>query len=158
VMDVTLRISDRLACAKCGAPSEPTCQPLQFQSPVDQIRFDGSAATVSYVLQCDPTNPVVDAGGSQFVTDDNLVGGKVQVTLTAVGSDVEWPQGLEYNWDCKENNQSSGFQASETFQCLYDPPTTAQKVVQPQVTIRNVCGLTASDSTQVTITQTNPGG
>jgi hypothetical protein len=129
-LTVTLRVSDDPSivdeCTDSGMP--------------DDNKFSASVDTISYLIRCDLTDPMVDAGPDVFAS---LGGeGQVPVALSAVAFDPEDPD-LDYVWNC--GNGTGG--TEQTVTCVYE----TAGVFAASVTVENDCGLTSEDSLVVTI-------
>jgi len=97
---------------------------------------------LTYRIQCDFTNPLVQAGNNQFVSLAGLP--DVSVNLSATGSDPEDPN-LNFFWNC--GNGVDNRVPGQSVSCTYD--TTG--VFTATVTAENACGLQSQDSLTVTV-------
>jgi hypothetical protein len=131
---VTLRVSDDPSIV---------CNNTQ---PVDESKFSQFSDTESYLIRCDLTDPLVEAGPDRFesLSANN---GTVELTLTATASDPEDTE-LHYNWDCG-NGQGQQGDGLSTVTCTY----TTEGTNTATVTVQNDCGRAAQDSL---IVQINP--
>jgi len=113
--------------------------------------------TLSYVIRCDLTDPVVEAGANVFAsmandgvdTDDppDGVPDTVSITLTpALATDPEHPE-LAFVWECR--NAANDVFATETAVCDY----RTQGTFQVKLRVTNLCGLTAEDGLIVQVNQ-----
>jgi hypothetical protein len=130
---VTLRVSDDPSIV---------CNNTQ---PVDETKFSQFSDTESYLIRCDLTDPLVEAGPDRF---ESLAAnnGTVELTLTATASDPE-DTVLHYDWDCGNGQGQQG--ADSTVTCTY----TTEGTNTAKITVLNDCGRSAQDSL---IVQINP--
>jgi hypothetical protein len=129
-LSVQLRISDlpNIPCDNASAPPAGAFSPF--------------SAVLTYRIQCDFTNPLVQAGNNQFVSLAGLP--DVSVNLSATGSDPEDPN-LNFFWNC--GNGVDNRVPGQSVSCTYD--TTG--VFTATVTAENACGLQSQDSLTVTV-------
>jgi hypothetical protein len=103
--------------------------------------FGPNIDTLTYEIDCDLTDPFVEAGPDRNASL-SASGGEVSVTLTATASDPE-DNVLDYIWDCG-NGQGGD---SQSVVCTYD----SEGVFQATVIVENDCLLVSQDSLIVDI-------
>jgi hypothetical protein len=133
---ITLRVSDETGIVCTND------QPINDPGLLSQF-----AATESYVIRCDLTDPNVEAGGNKFASlaNDANPDGDVLISLTpALASDQESPA-LDFVWTCG-NPLNEVFQ-TETATCTY----STEGSFTVTLTVTNACGRTAEDTLVVNI-------
>jgi hypothetical protein len=138
-LSITLRVSD-----------DPTIV-CQNDLPVDdRSKFSPFLDTETYLIRCDLTDPLVEAGGDRFESL-SAQGGTVSLTLTATSSDPEDIPPLDHRWDCGNGIVQDPLidGVGETFTCVYVTTGTFTATVE----VENDCGRSVQDSL---IVQINP--
>jgi hypothetical protein len=112
--------------------------------------FGQNVANLSnYRIQCDPTDPAVEAGPNQTGALDTPPLGRVDFVLSAQGFDPE-STSLFYRWECTDAvsiDPPNG--EAQTVTCSYTTVTAATA----RVTVTNECGRTNSDGLTLTVLQ-----
>ena len=98
------------------------------------LPFSQFEDTITYLIRCDFTNPMVDAGPNitRSLANDQNAQGNVVVALSATAFDEEDPN-LAYQWDCMT---ASSPPPGPTADCSYN----TQGTFAPKVTVTNRCG------------------
>ena len=131
---ITLRISDEpdIDCS-LGSGADPS----DF-SPVSDV--------IAYLIRCDFSAPVVDAGSDVVVSLPGGPNNEVAVALGATGSDLEFPD-LSYVWDCGGGLCDPSDCSQQSVTCTYN----VQGTFTATVIAENDCGLVALDALTLTV-------
>lgn len=132
-LSVTLRVSDRDDAATFCVPGVPA----------DTSFFSPNVDFIDYAIVCDLTPPVAAAGADRSVP---LVAGSATVSLSSNGSSDAQSGISAYSWICTPTDPNP--QTTQNATCTY----TAAGTYVAQLTVTNGCGMTASDSVSITVT------
>lgn len=141
-LQVFLRVSDDPTVV-------PFCNDFVDDDDVPSEKFGPNIAVLDYELDCDLTDPVVNAGNDKTVSltlNDNGSGG-VDVNLVANAFDDE-DSVLDYTWDCDQAGTCSPTSCDQpAVTCTYEDEGTYTATV----TVVNDCGRLVQDSLQITV-------
>jgi hypothetical protein len=99
---------------------------------------------LAYEIQCDLTDPFANAG-----PDQNYQAATVDATLNGSLSNDPDSTITNYTWSCAPGGP---IQSGPTIVCTYTHSGTGSQVWTASLTVENECGLTDTDTVNITLT------